>query len=174
MTYIAKQDEYKDVYCFNAEFEYTATLKNELIQIGTGLPANSTLIEVIPHKDGFARVFNEDTQKWEYVEDHRYKTAYDINTKQEFEIDYFGELNEEHTLLAPPSFDHDFIDGAWVITEEKKAELEAQAEQQNILELEAQIKQLKQELLIAGMRGKDTTEIIAELDTLEAELENLK
>ena len=170
---LAIQDVKLPVYHFNAAQEFTALLFIK-IEIGTGLPGQSTLVPILEMKDGFTQVFNEKKQEWEYAVDHRYKTAYDISTKQELEIDYFGELKEEHTLLAPPSYDHEFINGAWVITEKKKTELEGQAKQQKILELKAQIKQLEQELLIAGMRGKDTTDIIVELDILEAELESLK
>lgn len=170
---LAIQDVKLPVYHFNAAREFTALLFIK-IEIGTGLPGQSTLVPILEMKDGFTQIFNEKKQEWEYVADHRYKTAYDINTKQELEIDYFGELKEEHTLLAPPSFDHEFINGAWIITKEKQAELEAQAKQQEILEFEDQIKQLEQELLIAGMRGKDTTEINAELDALEVKLGELK
>lgn len=141
---------------------------------GSGIPAQSTLIENLELKDGFTQVFDEESQAWSYVEDHRYSDVYNIHTKQKEDIRYIGELKEEHTLLAPPSFDHEFIDGTWVITEEMRAELDDQVKQQRINELESSIQKLENDLVVANLRGKDITEILNEIDEVEAELENLK
>lgn len=170
---LAIQDVKLPVFHFNAEREFTALLFLK-IEKGTGLPGQSTLEPILEMKEGFTQVFNEKKQEWEYVIDHRYKTAYDINTKQELEIDYFGELKEEHTLLAPSSFDQEFIDGEWIITKEKQAEFDEQAKQQRITELESSIQKLENDLVVANLRGKDITEILNELDAVEAELESLK
>lgn len=170
---LAIQDVKLPVYHFDAKGEFTALLFIK-IEIGTGLPGQSTLVPILDMKDRFTQVFNEKKQQWEYVVDHRYKKAYDINTKQEFEIDYFGELKDEHTLLAPPSYDHEFIGGAWIITEEKQAELDDQAKQQRINELELSIQKLESDLVVANLRGKDISEILKKLDSVEAELNTLK
>ena len=170
---LAIQDVKLPVYHFNAAREFTALLFIK-IEVGTGLPGQATLVPILEMKDGFTQVFNEEKQVWEYAIDHRYKTAYDINTKQKLEIDYFGELKAEHTLLVPPSFDHELINGAWIITEEKQAELDAQITQQQINELESSIQKLENELVVANLRGKDITEILNELDAAEAELNALK
>lgn len=162
------------VYNYDRENNEYISSTMEHVVAGSGIPANSTFLKPLDHKDGFTQVFDEEKQEWQYVEDHRYDDVYNINTRQKEDIKYLGKLKPEHTLIAPPSMDHEFINGEWIITKEKQAELEAQAKQQEILEFEDQIKQLEQELLIAGMRGKDTTEINAELDALEVKLGELK
>lgn len=151
---LAIQDVKLPVYHFNAVREFTALLFIK-IEIGTGLPGQSTLVPILEMKDGFTQVFNEEKQVWEYIVDHRYKTAYDINTKQSFEIDYFGELKEGHTLLAPPSFDHDFVKGKWIITKEKQAELKEREEAQAQADLNNQINDLKLRLQVHLLMGEE-------------------
>ena len=46
--------------------------------------------------------------------------------------------------------------------------------QQRINELESSIQKLENDLVVANLRGKDTTEILNELDVVEADLESLK
>lgn len=155
--------------------EYTGT-KYEHVVYGTGIPALSTLIEPNSDKDGFTQVFNEEQQSWEYVEDHRYEDVYNIHTKQKEDIRYIGALKEEHTKIAPPSIEHDFIDGEWVITEEKQAHIDEMNNQQRIYELEAEKAELSTSMMKNSLLGK-TEEAKADairIEEIEAEIEQLK
>jgi hypothetical protein len=44
-------------------------------------------------------------QKWDYVEDNRGTTVYDINTKQEYKVGYLGAVKDGFTKLVPSEFD---------------------------------------------------------------------
>ena len=92
------------------------------------IPANATIIEVQAVKDGFARVFDEVNQKWDYVEDNRGTTVYDINTKQEYKVDYLGAVKEGFTELVPGEFDK-WNGSSWEI--DLVAQATAQAESIN-------------------------------------------
>ena len=46
----------------------------------------------------------EKNGEWVLVEDHREKTAYDIETQEPVEIDYLGSVKTGYTLLAPFEF----------------------------------------------------------------------
>lgn len=67
------------------------------------IPKHSTIIEVLPEKNGFARCFNEEINQWEYKEDNRGQTVYSISTKQQNIVDYIGEIKSTETLLEPNS-----------------------------------------------------------------------
>lgn len=162
---LATKDERLHVFNYDANGEFTGSsfLK---VEKGTGIPAQSTLVENLKSKEGFTQVFNEESEKWGYVVDHCYKKAYDVNTKQELEINYIGDLKSEHTLIAPPTYDHEFIDGQWIITEEKQAELEAlkkakalEQKRQKYFEIEATIQRLER------IRERNNAEQV-ELDVL--------
>lgn len=170
----ALKDVRVKVYNYDREnHEFISSTMEHTVK-GSGVPAQSTQIQALELKDGFTQVFDEESQKWEYVEDHRYSDVYNIHTKQKEDIRYIGELKEEHTLLAPPSFDHDFVNGAWIITEEKQAELDDQVKQQRINELKSSIQKLESDLVVANLRGKDIAEILNKLDAAEAELKSMK
>ncbi|KLE05568.1 DUF4376 domain-containing protein [Aliarcobacter butzleri] len=66
---------------------------------------NATQIKPLKQKDSFAVCFNENSQKWEYVEDNRNKTVYSKTTKEELKVDYLGKIKNEHSLLVPKQFD---------------------------------------------------------------------
>lgn len=133
------------VYTYNTEKEFNGSLYLQ-IEEGTGIPAQTTLIRPNERQDGFTQIFNEDKQKWEYIEDHRYDDVYDINTKQKVDVKYLGALKPEHTLIAPPSQDHEFIKGEWIITEEKKAELEALEKQRELQQLHDDLDNIERQI----------------------------
>jgi len=66
---------------------------------GTGLAANSTLIEPIEQKEGFAIVWNGEA--WEYQEDHTGKTIYSISDRSSKTIEDIGPIKPGYTLLKP-------------------------------------------------------------------------
>jgi len=69
------------------------------------IPANATTITIGTGKDGFVQVFDDINKKWDYMEDNRGKTVYDITTKQESKIDYLGSIKSGFTELVPNEFD---------------------------------------------------------------------
>lgn len=163
------KDQNYHVFHYNYENEFTSSSLLK-IEKGTGLPANSTLIPILKMKDGFTQVFNADKQKWEYIEDHRYKEVWNIKTKQKEEINYVGKIKNGFTEIEPPSMNHDFINDAWVITEEKQAELDEIKKKIEISELESKISKLENDLIVANLRNKDTSQILKDLDDAELKL----
>ncbi|CNE08387.1 tail assembly chaperone [Yersinia kristensenii] len=69
----------------------------------TGLPASCTEIKPLLARKGYAVIFNEETQRWEYVEDHRETNVYNTQTGEPQTINQLGSLPENTTLLAPTS-----------------------------------------------------------------------
>lgn len=87
---------------------------------GTNLPFTTTL-NPLDKKEGFAICFNEDKQKWEYVEDNRNKIVYIKDTKEELKVNHLGKIKVEYTLLIPKEFDEwDYTQNKWVENIEKK------------------------------------------------------
>ena len=156
--------------------ELTSSTYEHVVE-GSGIPALSTLIEPNADKNGFTQIFNVAEQVWEYVEDHRYESdVYNIHTKQKEEIRYIGALKDEHTTIAPPSFEHEFINGEWIITEAKQAEIEAMQKQQRINELESEKADLKAKMQMHDLlEEKEEAKAAAQrLKEVEAEIESLK
>lgn len=172
---LAIQDVKLPVYHFDANGEFTALLFIK-IEIGTGLPGLSTLVPILEMKDGHTQVFNEEKQEWEHVVDYRYKTAYDINTGQGFEIDYFGELKEEHTLLPPPSYDHEFKGGKWVLSKAKKEEIAKREKDQKVHHLNSEISKLRAKMQehILMEETEEAKAIVVKIRELEAEIKALE
>lgn len=69
------------------------------------IPANATIKEQIALKDSFAICFNEELDKWEYIEDNRDKTVYSTADKTESKISYLGALKDGFTFLKPNVYD---------------------------------------------------------------------
>lgn len=69
----------------------------------TGLPASCTEIKPLLAKKGYAVIFNEETQQWEYIEDHRQAEVYNTQTGEPQTISQLGFLPENTTPLAPTS-----------------------------------------------------------------------
>ena len=162
---LATKTDYVTVYNYNDQGEFTGE-SNILVEEGTGIPAQSTLEKVIKEKKGFARVFDK---KWTYIEDHRGAEVYDINTKQKEEVKYLGALKPEHTTIAPPSNDHEFIDGDWILTEEKKQEIAEREREAERARTQAERSKLMQEMqyhMLLGEEGK-AREIALKIKELE-------
>ncbi|MBW5852802.1 tail fiber assembly protein [Yersinia enterocolitica] len=126
----------------------------------TGIPGSSTLIAPLPIKAGYAVVFNEDAQQWEYTEDYRGAEAYNTQTGYSRPVITLGPLPEGFTSLAPTS-QFDCWDGSqWVKDEnaEKKHHLaEAEQEKRHLLN-EANTKiQILQDSIELGL-GTESTE----------------
>lgn len=123
------------VYSYNAEKEFNGSLYIQ-IEEGTGIPAQTTLIKPNERKDGLTQIFNEADQKWQHIEDHRGKTAYNTETRQPIEIDFIGDLPETLTLLEPKAEFDKWNGKKWVTdTEAQKEALIAEADNKKALRL---------------------------------------
>jgi len=161
------------VYNYDRENNEYISSTQEHVVAGSGIPANSTFVKPLDHKDGFTQIFDEEKQEWQYIEDHRYDDVYNIETKLKEDIRYLGALKPEHTLLAPPSLDHEFIDGAWIITEEKQAELDALEKKRKIQSLHDDLDNIERQITRLE-RIKQRTELEEqELDQLIDQSTNL-
>ena len=69
------------------------------------VPANATIKEPLPLKDGYAICFNETKEEWEYQEDNRGKTVYSTTDKTESKISYLGVLKDGFTFDKPKETD---------------------------------------------------------------------
>ncbi|MEY0545042.1 hypothetical protein AB7318_21045 [Providencia rettgeri] len=163
---LATKTDYVTVYNYNENGEFTGE-STTLIEEGTGIPAQSTLEKVNKEKKGFARVFKDG--KWTYFEDHRGAEVYDINTKQKEEVKYLGALKPEHTTIAPPSQDHDFVDGQWILTEEKKQEIAEREREAELARIQAERAKLMQEMQYHMLLGEEdkAREIALKIKELE-------
>lgn len=154
------------VYQFDSFDKELVGTKYEHIVEGTGIPANSTFVKPLDHKDSFTQIFDEKKQAWQYIEDHRYDDIYNIETKQKEDIKYLGALKPEHTLIAPPSMDHEFINDEWIITEEKQAELDAFEKQRELHQMHDDLENIDRQITRLE-RIKQRTELEEqELDAL--------
>ena len=97
------------VYNYNKDtkefISITQASKNPLEQGKYLIPANATTIAIGINKDGFAQVFDEVNNAWDYVEDNRGKIVYDTTTKQESKVDYLGVVKSGFTELVPNASD---------------------------------------------------------------------
>lgn len=153
-----------DVYCFAQNNEFTS-VENIELQVGEGLPANSTLVKVIAEKDDFARVFNDGA--WEYIEDHRGEDVYSTFDGQKIEIKEIGALPENLTLKPRPSIYHNFIEGEWVEDTEAKQQTERQA---RINALNAEMTQLRSDIIFGQAMGDDVSTQIERVKDIRQEL----
>ena len=46
----------------------------------------------------------ENNGEWDFVEDHRDKTVYNIETQESFKVDYLGPINDGFTVMEPFQF----------------------------------------------------------------------
>ncbi|HGJ5897348.1 tail fiber assembly protein [Arsenophonus apicola] len=93
-----------------------------------------TEIKPIDKKEGFAVVFNEKNQEWEYQEDHRGLVLFDTKSRQSVTIEKLGKVPNYLTPLAPKS-EYDVWDGErWV----KNIEAENLAKRQKLESIKQQ------------------------------------
>ena len=89
------------VYHVNPATREYQSASYEYVMQGVGLPADSYADEPELPPIGKALRRSTDGQAWEYVPDHRGKTVYNTETRQEQIVTQFGELHESVTLLKP-------------------------------------------------------------------------
>ncbi|STZ75579.1 hypothetical protein [Bergeriella denitrificans] len=95
-------------------------------------------------------------EAWEYIPDHRGKTAYNINDGSAVQIESVGELPAELTLDPRPSEAHEWRKGRWTLNQAKAAELAA-----------AELEQAKRDKLLAlNQSAQDYINAVAGIDLL--------
>ncbi|AXY86123.1 putative tail fiber assembly protein [Escherichia phage vB_EcoM_IME392] len=107
------------VYNYNEDTREFTFNREEFIYVGVSVPAHSTIVPVPAEREGYARVYHEDTKKWEYVEDHRGVEVYSKADQTKVTIQELGPIDDIYTTIAPTSI-HDNWDedtGAWVLDE---------------------------------------------------------
>ncbi|CNG75537.1 putative phage tail fiber assembly protein [Yersinia enterocolitica] len=99
---LASQAGWITLYHYDADsMEYTSA-DMEYLPLGVGLPAHSVAdAPIIQPKTGMALVRNLAANQWIAVEDHRHKTVYDIETKNESIIFALGPIPHNKTLIQP-------------------------------------------------------------------------
>lgn len=107
------------------------------------------------------------------VEDHRGEKYYSTQDGSEIEIKELGSLPPTITTIPRPDIWHLYIDGEWVMTAEKEAEKAEYEKQQKITSLNAELNQLKQDMVFAQIMGDDISEMKDRVLEIRAELEKL-
>ncbi|WP_176692870.1 tail fiber assembly protein [Photorhabdus luminescens] len=110
----------------------------EYLMEGVGLPANSYPdAPKLPDSDDMAVCRSEDKSCWQIVPDYRGKTAYNKQTRAQYEINALGELPEFLTFKQPAT-DFDKWDGKQWVTDKyavKDSQIK-QADQQRVVLLQ--------------------------------------
>lgn len=104
----------------------------EFLMIGVGVPAACYADEPTLPPAGQALCRSVDGQAWEYVPDHRGKTVYDTETRQEQIVTQFGELHESVTLLKPATAFDKWNGKKWVLDKDAQAAAALQTAQQEL------------------------------------------
>jgi hypothetical protein len=109
----------KTIYYINPQTsEYLNSTVIDTRYFGNNIP-NTTEIKPLDKREGYVVCFNKSTSKWNYQEDNRNKTAYNIQTKSGSKINYIGVIKDGFTLLVPDQFD-EWEENKWMENTEKK------------------------------------------------------
>ena len=121
----AEQDSTITAYSFDAVTKEYISSFEYFWAVGTGLAANSTQLQPLESKQGFAVLYDEESAVWSYIEDLRGTKVFSTSTQQESEIDYLGPIKEGFTTIKPLSFFETWTGEGWAdqrTDEEKEAE----------------------------------------------------
>jgi len=110
----------RTVYNYDKDGELTDTGKTQFANGVHVMAANATMVKPLADKTDNAQLFDESTQKWGYVTDHRGKEVYDKVTKQASTVDYLGDIKDTHTKDKPPSERHKYVGDHWVYSDSDK------------------------------------------------------
>ncbi len=89
------------------------------------LPAGCVDISPPESRPRFAARWLPEKTEWQYLPDHRGKTAYRTDNGQPETVTQIGELPAGLTLIAPPSGQHTWDGKQWVLDATRAAELKA-------------------------------------------------
>ncbi|NQE79310.1 virus tail fiber assembly protein lambda gpK [Pantoea ananatis] len=115
--------------------EYLSTI-TEILAKGVGLPANSCIDAPLEKKEGMVVCRTKDLSAWEYINDHRGETVYDIETAKPFIITELGDYPTNATSIVPASYFCKWNGENWVEDLSLKNEadmLSAEKHRENIL-----------------------------------------
>lgn len=128
--------------------------KIETIVDGTGLPANCTLVEPPRWKPGYALVFDESAESWEYIVDYRGQVVYNIYNAQSETVDYLGEIKSNYTLKEPPGEDFEYIGSEWhVSTNTATDTTETDENKIKLRDLKYELKEVTDDMLMYNLLG---------------------
>lgn len=134
-----------------------------------------TDIEPPKNKNGYAIVFDVESNQWQHKIDHRGKIAYSTKTKQAVNIDFIGELTESLTWMEPVT-EFDVWNGKkWVMDiEAQKISFITQAEYekaQRLEEAEQRISMLERKVKL-GMATDDEKDLLVAWEIYSVKVEN--
>lgn len=101
----ADKDQTIKLYSYDPEHKNFISSFEYFWAVGTGLAANSTSIAPPEFEPGNVAVFDENTETWSVVEDHRGEIVYSTEDKTEQKIDYLGLIKSNFTKFKPEQFD---------------------------------------------------------------------
>jgi len=138
----------------------------------TGLPANCTEIAPPAIPVDHVAIFDEATQAWSLIEDHRGVTVYDTASGASTVIEELGPL-PENVVMTAPSGKYEKWDGkAWIKDEEAEKDAllaEATAKQsQLITEARQVIGEWQTALMLGSLSDSNKAKLQTWLDYIEA------
>ncbi|MEY0015221.1 tail fiber assembly protein [Providencia rettgeri] len=125
------------IYNYTSDTYEFISASDGYIDEDTPLIPYCTEVPVPVTKEGFAAIFNNDTNEWEYKADYRGQKAYHTETGEEVNIGFIGEIEPLFTKLEPKTEFDKWNGKKWVTdTAAQKAALVTQAEQEKAQRLE--------------------------------------
>lgn len=104
-----------NVHHVNQDGIYITTQEQMLIQAGEGLPARSTVTDLIEYQENEVLQLQPD-DTWKVIKSYIGKTAYAKNPAEhdDYAISHYGDIPETHTLLERQAFHvWDELNGSW-------------------------------------------------------------
>lgn len=109
----AAESGYVKVHCMNLNTREYVGPREEYVSKSTGLAAGSFFDAPKEAPVGYAICRNEEGTAWVFVIDHRGKVCYVKQNGYQINIDYIGEIKEEHTFLAPTTPFDEWANDRW-------------------------------------------------------------
>lgn len=109
-------DSERTILIFNLDVTTGELVGSETVYVapGTGLPADSTDLQPPVLSDGYARVFDTQSEQWLQVEDHRGQVVYHKETLESGTVSALGPLLDTFTLIVPTSQFDKWDGNQWV------------------------------------------------------------
>lgn len=115
------------VFNYGGETREYLSSSIEYLAVGVGIPANFCIDVPGEARAGYAICRTKELTAWEYIPDHRGKTAYSIHSGEAIVVSDLGDYPADTTLL-PPGTPYDIWNGtAWVTDADKKHSAEVDA-----------------------------------------------
>jgi len=156
---------YDDDGIFTHESEARKSpLENDVFLI----PAKATDLEPIQVEDGQVQIW--DGENWIATEDNRGTEVYSKENGSVIIFSAIGPIPDTYTTEERPSAAHIWVDDAWLIDEERQAEIDRMAilEQIHLLEMQQTPRRLRDAVL--GLDDGWLADLEEEIETLRAQL----